>query len=361
LRFPPHDNKSICSCFYQTTDNRQQTTDNRQQTTDNRQQTTDNVPVSSNQMEGNWRKGANSSEAGNAIPSNNLASNRTNTSWSQVVSSNQTEGSWRKGANSSAQNDDRKASQGQQRNSSAWSQSNKHNNGNDKYANQSRTNAFRYNSGDKNRSSSQNSTNTSTASSSPPTVVEVGKEYDGRVRGIKLGNDRGVYCDIREKGAKIFNMEGFIPKLCLNAKTGCTFKRNERMSVVCVKTHPRVELRPTSEYVRPLLVLDINGPLGDRSPFTPRDEEAQGLGNQRSFNERPHLKDFLALVAQHFEVGIWSCSLRKNLELSLFAGIDLLFVWSQDESTNMYPRTSCVATAKVHSFSIVSSFYMSMS
>ncbi len=174
--------------------------------------------------------------------------------------------------------------------------------------------------------------------------MEVGKEYDGMVRAIVHGNNRGVHCNIGEKGAKALNMDGFIPKLSFNAKTGCAFKRNDRVSVVCVKTHPRVEFCPTSEYVRPLLILDINGPLGTRSTFTPQDKE----GKRRSFKERPHLKDFLALVAQHFEVAVWSCGRGDNLELSLFSGIDLLFVWCQNESTNLWPRKSCVTSDKVH-------------
>jgi hypothetical protein len=119
------------------------------------------------------------------------------------------------------------------------------------------------------------------------------------------------------------------------------FQKGDKITVHCVSKIPTVELCLTSEYVRPLLVLDINGPLGERSSYNPGEPS-----KKRIFNKRNHLQEFLQFVSEHFEVAVWSCSTRKNLELSLFAGINLVFVWCQEESTSLYPRTSFISPAK---------------
>lgn len=170
------------------------------------------------------------------------------------------------------------------------------------------------------------------------------EEYDGVVKAVKLGRDGGLYCQYGLSGAPSFNYQGFVPRVLFNNKDKRPFQKGDKIKVRCVSKEPVVELCLTAEYVRPLLILDINGPLGDRSSYCPKDK-----GKKRTFTKRNHLDSFLSLVAEHFEIAIWSCCAKKNIELSLFLGINLMFVWCNEESTSLYPRTSFISPAKVSS------------
>ena len=176
----------------------------------------------------------------------------------------------------------------------------------------------------------------------------LGMEYDGIVKAVKLGRDGGLYCQFGLKGAPSFNNQGFVSRIFFNNKEKRNFQKGDKIQVQCIAKEPIVELCLTSEYVRPLLVLDINGPLGERTSYNPKDKL-----KKRTFTKRNHLQTFLSLVSNHYEIAIWSCSTRKNIELNLFAGINLVFVWSQEESTSLYPRTSFISSAKVSDVYII--------
>jgi hypothetical protein len=117
--------------------------------------------------------------------------------------------------------------------------------------------------------------------------------------------------------------------------------------VICLSKDPcRVSL--TSEDVKPLLILDLNGVLGEREPY-----DINSPGALRKFRRRPWCDEFLQLMSQYYEIAVWSCANGKNITISLNGAfqnnpnIKLLFQWCSDEATSLYPRTSIVSSAKV--------------
>ena len=177
-------------------------------------------------------------------------------------------------------------------------------------------------------------------------MLEVGKVYYGRVNGV-VNKDKlaRMYVRFGEKGS-FFERDGVVKNILYNAYLGRHFQKGDDVRVVCHSTRP-LELFLQPEYVRPLLILDINGVLGERSSF-----DSKSPSSTRGFRTRRHYREFLAMCSAYFELAVWSCSRRNNLELSIFSEVHLLFIWSQEESTSLYPRTSVVCEAKVCSYVI---------
>jgi hypothetical protein len=102
---------------------------------------------------------------------------------------------------------------------------------------------------------------------------------------------------------------------------------------------------------RKLLILDLNNVLLVRAPYEQREltrtspDDAVARGGLGGARKRPHLDSFLAFCFEHFEVAVWSCGKRGNMELGIF-NAPLLFAWDQEHSTNLWPRHSCVAEGK---------------
>mmetsp|Transcript_19917 Transcript_19917/g.33572 ORF Transcript_19917/g.33572 Transcript_19917/m.33572 type:complete len:1191 (+) Transcript_19917:54-3626(+) len=171
--------------------------------------------------------------------------------------------------------------------------------------------------------------------------IVVGVVYEGVVNAIKLGREGGLYCNFGVSDTASYSSKGFVSRIFYNNQEKRPFQKGDRVQVQCLSTSPSVVLCLTPEYVRPLIILDINGPLGERAPYNPGEPS-----KKRVFNKRNYLQDFLRFVSERFEVAVWSCSTRKNLELNIFSGISLVFVWCQEESTSLYPRTSFISPAK---------------
>jgi len=91
---------------------------------------------------------------------------------------------------------------------------------------------------------------------------------------------------------------------------------------------------------KPLLVLDLNGVLCDRGTYATRDSK-----QKKSIN-RPHAASFVRWCYERFEIGVWSCAKKDNMDLSLFEGRDLVMCWDQRKSTSLWPRTSTVSPQK---------------
>lgn len=199
-----------------------------------------------------------------------------------------------------------------------------------------------------NRSHGDNFGSQSCDSAMPNTdLIHVETEYAGYVHAVKLGREGGLFCMFGPNDASSFTNKGFVPKILFNNKEKRLFQRGDKVQVRCTSKDPSLELSLAPEYVRPLLILDINGPLGERESYSESEPT-----KRRSFAKRNHLQEFLAFVSAHFEVAVWSCSTRHNLELSIFHGVNLLFVWCQEDSTSLYPRTSFISPAKVMSTSM---------
>lgn len=94
---------------------------------------------------------------------------------------------------------------------------------------------------------------------------------------------------------------------------------------------------------RPLLILDLNGVLCDRGAYKSR-QGSNGAAQKLSL--RPHALSFLSWCFERFDVGVWSCGKRENMEMSLFDGRSLVFAWDQAMSTSLWPRTSSVSVDK---------------
>lgn len=107
---------------------------------------------------------------------------------------------------------------------------------------------------------------------------------------------------------------------------------------------------PAPASVRPLLILDVNNVLLCRKPWGSRG----GSGTQ--YRLRRHCNEFVRFCFEHFSVGVWSCGRRETLtaelgEIEAFSGRRglgerLVFVWSQEHSTNLWPRHGDVSSQK---------------
>jgi hypothetical protein len=174
---------------------------------------------------------------------------------------------------------------------------------------------------------------------SDPVLMEfqLGSVYEATVTQItKKGS---LICHVAFLSNK--TREISIHGILFNAQTREPFHPGDVIHVVITSLQP-VEASLTKEYVRPLLIFDMHGVLGEREPWEKRRKDGK-----RRFIKRPHCEEFIRYCSQHFELAVWSCGKKKNIDLNIFSGVKLLFVWCQDESTNLYPRTSCVSEHKV--------------
>jgi hypothetical protein len=164
--------------------------------------------------------------------------------------------------------------------------------------------------------------------------LAVGSSYDAKIVSVAK---QGLKCRLTCN-----NSEGYISGITFNAQTKRQFNKGDIVRVIVTSITNTVELVLTKEYVRPLLIFDMHGVLGERVPF-----EQRGRDGKRRFIRRPFVEDFIELCSQHFEIAVWSCGMKKNIDLKMFDGKKLLFVWCQDQSTNLYPRVSSVSAHKV--------------
>jgi hypothetical protein len=132
--------------------------------------------------------------------------------------------------------------------------------------------------------------------------------------------------------------QGLIQGISFNRKLGRNFRNGDRVEVIVMSQSP-LQIALTKDYVKPLLIFDMHGVLGEREPFQ--------KGKPRRFIRRPHCEEFVKYCAERYEIAVWSCAMKKNIDLKIFNNIKLIFVWTQDESTNLYPYMSIVSDHKV--------------
>lgn len=125
------------------------------------------------------------------------------------------------------------------------------------------------------------------------------------------------------------------------------FERGDKIKIICLNKKP-YRFTLTTEYVKPLVILDLNGVLGEREPYNTNSPQSI-----RKFCRRPWASEFLTELSKHYEIAIWSCANNRNVAISRGDAfernpdIQLLFEWCSDEATSLYPRTSFISTAKV--------------
>lgn len=163
--------------------------------------------------------------------------------------------------------------------------------------------------------------------------MELGRVYEAKI--IQISKKNTLICQVSTLTGKI--REICLTGLTFNAKTKRNFEMNEIIHIQCTSLTP-IQYTITKEYIKPLLIFDMHGVLGEREEFQHK---------KRKFIKRPHCVEFIKLLAQYYELAVWSCGKKKNIDLNIFNGMKLLFIWCQDEATNLYPRTSCVSTEKV--------------
>jgi hypothetical protein len=159
---------------------------------------------------------------------------------------------------------------------------------------------------------------------------------------ITKSNPKGIYCLLDGDNTANANIEYFIP--CSN---WCNmlerkFRKGDKVKLICrLNNLVSHKYFLCEEYVKPLLIFDMNGVLGDREPFRPK--------QKRRFFKRPHLEEFLEYCTQHFEIAVWSSCLEKNIDISIFGKfVDrLMFVWSSKQCTIVPNRTSHQSVDKV--------------
>ena len=164
--------------------------------------------------------------------------------------------------------------------------------------------------------------------------MRIGQSYDAKVVSVtRIGLTYRLACN---------ESEGFISGILYNAKEKRPFQKGDDIRVLCTSVGKAADFVITKEYIRPLLIFDMHGVLGERVPFEQRTRDGK-----RRFIRRPFVEDFIELCSQHFEIAVWSCGMKKNIDLKVFENKKLLFCWCQDQSTNLYPRVSRVSSNKV--------------
>lgn len=192
-----------------------------------------------------------------------------------------------------------------------------------------------YNNNNNNHSSSFSSSSYEQFQQNDFIINEI---YQSKVKTIiNQKNYCGLYVKIF-KNNKYYENDYFLKNILKNKKNE-NYKKYDQIQLKCISINP-LKLILLPEDIRPLLILDINGPLGNRAPF----DSSYG---KRIFISRKYTKEFINLCSQYYEIAVWSCARRNNIELELFSDINLLFVWSQEEATSLYPRTSFISPAKV--------------
>jgi hypothetical protein len=170
--------------------------------------------------------------------------------------------------------------------------------------------------------------------------IEIGSIYEATVS--QVTKKRSLICHLISPRKKC--LEITVHGIIFNAKTQALFVPGDAVHLLITKITPLIEASLSKEYVRPLLIFDMHGVLGEREPW----ETSRGGGKrQRRFIKRPYCEEFILLCSNYFELAVWSCGKKRNIDLNIFQKVKLLFVWCQDESTNLYPRTSCVSSDKV--------------
>ena len=117
----------------------------------------------------------------------------------------------------------------------------------------------------------------------------------------------------------------------LRATTGAYVPRHRRQQQAEEEGHrrqaalqPARDVVPRSRAQRKLLILDINNVLLARQPYTQRGggggQRGRSAGALRGARPRPYLESFLAFCAEDFELAVWSCGRRGNMEMELFRG-----------------------------------------
>lgn len=114
--------------------------------------------------------------------------------------------------------------------------------------------------------------------------------------------------------------EGSIHGISFNRQQGRNFRVGDNITVVVTSEDP-LQIALTKEYVKPLLIFDMHGVLGEREPFQ--------KGKPRRFIRRPFCEEFIKFCSERYELAVWSCALKKNIDLKMFQGVKLIFVWTQ--------------------------------
>jgi len=97
------------------------------------------------------------------------------------------------------------------------------------------------------------------------------------------------------------------------------------------------------QYRRKVLILDLNGVLGEREKYS-----SGNTGKKRRFFLRPHFSEFITRIAKNFDLGVWSCCTFQNMDYSFITSLNIpiLLAYHDNKSESKWPRRSVVAPAK---------------
>mmetsp|Transcript_18982 Transcript_18982/g.35387 ORF Transcript_18982/g.35387 Transcript_18982/m.35387 type:complete len:628 (+) Transcript_18982:229-2112(+) len=178
-----------------------------------------------------------------------------------------------------------------------------------------------------------------TTQASTNTELLKGESYEAKVIAVKQSS---IKCQINEllvdNSTLQGGLTGVIQGVRFNVQENRSFRIGDVVTVILLEVEPCVVLAIDKVFIKPLLIFDVHGVLGERMPFQ------QHSKTPRRFITRPHCEEFLKFCFQHFEVAVWSSALLKNVTLTMF---DMegkktcpLFVWSQNKITDMSPIMS---------------------
>jgi hypothetical protein len=170
--------------------------------------------------------------------------------------------------------------------------------------------------------------------------LESGKSYCATIVAIKHNY---IHCRIPD--ALTEKKCGKITGVRFNKQENRPFEVGDVIQVHTLNEAYPLVLVIEKKYIKPLLIFDVHGVLGERQPYQEGLAKLLRRKPTREFITRPHCEEFLDFCFEHFEVAVWSSAYRKNLSLPMFGGEKgedrfPLFIWAQPEITNLFPIMS---------------------
>ena len=111
-----------------------------------------------------------------------------------------------------------------------------------------------------------------------------------------------------------------------NRRTKTFFKLNDVIDLICTDEAPNEEkvfnACPSPDFVRPLLILDINGVLGVRESY-----DSSNQKKTRRFEVRRSTAAFLRFLRERFEVAIWSVISSSSSSHGPYKHYIMLILW----------------------------------
>ncbi len=123
--------------------------------------------------------------------------------------------------------------------------------------------------------------------------VEIGCFVSSKAEDIDNSHINNDNLSVDQRVAK-----GKVEGVRFNKEAGRYFVVGDAVTVRVLATQPELVLAVDKKFIKPLLILDIHGVLGEREPWT----QTKSRKREREFITRPFCDEFLEFCFERFEV-----------------------------------------------------------